>query len=60
MGDGITDTEEVPAAQSRRVAAVIGCTGDKRSERWHILPQSDRESCEFLPLAGAMRVVIFL
>jgi hypothetical protein len=37
MGNGITDTEEVPTAQCRRVAGNIGCTGDKWSERWHIV-----------------------
>jgi hypothetical protein len=54
MGDGITDTEEVPAAQCRRVAGVIGCTGDKRSECWHILPEGLSLYGEFLPLAGGV------
>ena len=52
MGDGIGDTEKVPAAQHGRLAGAIGAAGGQRPDYWGILPQGVREYGEFLPLAG--------
>ena len=42
MGDGIGDTEKVPAAQRGRLAGAIGAAGGQRPDYWGVLPQGVR------------------